>query len=1061
MPKRSLAVWLCMLFAMPMALLSQGTALPSAHANVVPYDDADAAQKLTYRESAYFLELTGSWKQRQTDSSLLYSRQIDVGKVWKEYSIRLFVRGGRAVRVYVNGKEVGYADDSRQWNEFVLDRALKYGRPNTLAIETLKHSAGALLEDSAIAVGLNGEPYIVFKNDPNISDIDVSADYDSKLGEGTLSLGVSVFCGKKKGKYYIDAELVDPKGRRHDRMGRWVVFDGRTEEHAEITRSWSDVSPWTAEDPQLYSVVVRLLNEKMEELEIVGSKLGFRRVAIEDGVLQVNGLPVAIKGITYGREHTEGYASREAISRDLKAMKGMNINAVRTSHYSPMDPYFYELCDRIGLYVVCDANLNPLSTQHRAVATERDMIPLFERRVENMYGSYKNHASIIAWSLGDTRDNGVCMASAYRRLKGLEKHRPVIFSGAAFGESTDVIGLRLPDSTELRQIAEKQGDRPIILMSAVDSRGLGDLPSLWSIVESRYRLQGGFVDVWPLGSTSRQDLQYLFRPFNVSVSKLTPDEGTFLVSNRNLHTSLSNYRLEYTIYTSLRPNVVAGDLPIAAEPGQSDKVSLRIPQLDLMKGEELFIRFTLVRRSGGEAGTMVLPLQQSGRRRSAQAAIQPLAPEQRSVRLPELVFEGHPDWQAELVDSIMATPDNGTYCEARMFRYTAPGGAVVCDVRAVATVYSPGDMVTDYSVMPTGNIRGRLIPVVRIASHADTLRWFGAHRHTLIPGSAQPGTYSAPLTAPLTRHQVRWCALTGGGQSTYAAFADQQCSISWNDTVLSLSPDNARSFSLHLKQLLSENPSDVYALTYPQNQLTIPSPPAITASQPRFSRPIAITLSSGIAGAEIRYTTDGSEPSPQSELYKKPFTIAATTVVKARVYAKGLPPSFTATRKFNYDHIIATTFNRRPNTPYNVGTDTLLFDGMRGSIDDLTRGWLGFSGTPPTITVCLADTIVAESLRLRFAHNPATWAFAPESVSVMTSIDSANHTDTLTIAAPFDPSLAERQGATVVEFSIPLPSTPVGYLRIAPSAIPAIPQWHRAKGLKPWLLMDEIEIIER
>ena len=101
-------------------------------------------------------------------------------------------------------------------------------------------------------------------------------------------------------------------------------------------------------------------------------------------------------------------------------MKELNINAVRTSRYSPMDPYFYQLCDEMGLYVVCDANLLPTSTQQHAVATDKDFIPMFVRRVENLYGKFKNYTSIVAWSLGESRDNGICMGAAYKRLKELD-----------------------------------------------------------------------------------------------------------------------------------------------------------------------------------------------------------------------------------------------------------------------------------------------------------------------------------------------------------------------------------------------------------------------------------------------------------------------------------------------------------------------------------------------------------------------------------------------------------------------------------------------------------------
>ena len=153
---RRVVAWLFVLVAVPLVSVAQPVAVPRS--NVVAYDDDGAVEKLAYRESPYYMELTGSWKQRRTDSSVVYSRQVEVDRVWKDYLVFLNVRCGRACRVYINDKEVGYAEDSRNWNEFQLNKYLKYGKFNTLAIEALKHPQGALLEDTAIVVGLNGEP---------------------------------------------------------------------------------------------------------------------------------------------------------------------------------------------------------------------------------------------------------------------------------------------------------------------------------------------------------------------------------------------------------------------------------------------------------------------------------------------------------------------------------------------------------------------------------------------------------------------------------------------------------------------------------------------------------------------------------------------------------------------------------------------------------------------------------------------------------------------------------------------------------------------------------------
>ena len=289
------------------AWAQQEGARMAARANVEPYDDEAAIMKSAYRDSPYFMEFTGRWDQKKTDSSVIYSREVEVEKFWKDYRVTLNVRCGRACRIMLGGKTVGYGGDSRHWNEFALNDFLKYGKKNVLAIETLNHSREAQLESADQMEGLNGEPYLLFKGDPNVDDLTVSADYDAALQSGTLSLDVSVFNSKKKGKYYIEVEVWDPKGHTLDRMGRWVVFDKSTTATVDLSRTWSNVEPWSAESPKLYTAVVRLRNEEMEEEEVVGARFGFRRVEVKDGVLQMNGTPLTIKGVTYGTKHTEGW----------------------------------------------------------------------------------------------------------------------------------------------------------------------------------------------------------------------------------------------------------------------------------------------------------------------------------------------------------------------------------------------------------------------------------------------------------------------------------------------------------------------------------------------------------------------------------------------------------------------------------------------------------------------------------------------------------------------------------------------------------------------------------
>ena len=1043
-----------------------------ARANVIPYYDDASLAKGAYRESPYYMELTGTWQQRRTDSSVLYTRQLDVERSWKDYRIYLNVRAGRAVRVMLNGKVLGCGDDSRHWNEFLLKpELLRFDRENSLTIETLKQSQGALLEDSSLTVGLNGEPYLLFKSDPNVFDYTLVADYDAANATGVFTLSADVYCGKRKGKFYLDVEVWDPRGRTFDRMGRWVVFNGKSEESVDISRSWPGVMPWSAEQPNLYTVVVRLRDEKMEEVETLGARFGFRRVEVKDGVLLFNGKAITLKGVTYGLEHTEGYASRQQMQRDIETMKRHNINAVRTARYSPMDAYFYELCDRYGLYVVCDANLMPFSEQRHAVATDQDFIPLFERRVENLYGKYKNHTSIIAWSLGNTRDNGVCMTAAYKRLKAKEKTRPVVFSGADYGEATDIISFNLPEVVALKQALKKQGNRPFLLLSAVDNEHFADIEALWQLVDANRQLQGGFVDIWPLKGAMLSDLKHLFQPFDVKLDKLTPDEGEFVVFNRNDFVGFGDYSLDYNIFTNLRPAITGGELPVVLQPGGSDKVQMRIPPVDLQAGEELFVRFNLTTRrdnmqswrTPGDLvmGTVEFPLPQNKRHK---ALVNDGAPVLDSTMLfHQLRFANHMEWTAQSVGQLVRRPDEHTLCIDNMLRYTDVDGSVMCDVRTTYTHFSTGDVVVDYTISASDRIPAdKLRPVVILRSAHDSVTWFGPERESTFASKeiGLVGTYTRPVADGIARRQVRWCASHKGGEGLYAEVLDEQFDMLDNGSNLRIYPQPSNSFRIHLRPYKQQNPASFYGTAFPRMTLGILQPPVITSAEVRFSQPLTVSISAP-QPCDIRYTLDGTEPTEMSERYTKPFSIGATTVVKARAYAKDIPPSFTATCKFNYDYIVRTTFSRKANTPYNVGVDTLLFDGVKGTVDDLSQGWAGFSGEPVVTTIQLAKPIDVESVTVRYAHAPNAWTFAPRQVKFAFSADGDTFTDTVAATIAFDPAEEEENAPRVVELRVPVNKSGVGFIKVMPQTIGSIPAWHRAKGLKPWLLIDEIEIIER
>ena len=236
--------------------------------------------------------------------------------------------------------------------------------------------------------------------------------------------------------------------------------------------------------------------------------------------------------------------------------------------------------------------------------------------------------------------------------------------------------------------------------------------------------------------------------------------------------------------------------------------------------------------------------------------------------------------------------------------------------------------------------------------------------------------------------------------------------------------------------------------------------PLIEKGRERFDAPKEITLSSETEGAKIYYTTDGTEPTEKSALYTKPFSISASCVVSARCFKEGCTSSFVATQRFGFDYIVSATFAKKANTPYNYHQETILFDGETGTPADLQSGWLGFSGSDLDVTFLLAKEISLQDVELHFAHVPESWAFAPVEVLVSTSADGATFSQPARAEIRYNPASEEMNSAQVVTIKVMVAQPNVRYVKVVAKGIGKIPAWHRAKGLKPWLMIDEVELNE-
>ena len=282
--------------------------------------------------------------------------------------------------------------------------------------------------------------------------------------------------------------------------------------------------------------------------------------------------------------------------------------------------------------------------------------------------------------------------------------------------------------------------------------------------------------------------------------------------------------------------------------------------------------------------------------------------------------------------------------------------------------------------------------------------------------------------------------------------------VSDNDLVA----DRKYHFLLHLRayDLDEYNPYDFCRVEYPKIESSVLPMPVISKDRDRFDQPMTITITSPTPKSEIRYTLDGSTPDENSPLYKKPFVINNSTYVKAKAFKAGSTSSFTSVKRYNFDYIVNAVYANKPNTPYNFEQETALFDGETGDIAELSRGWLGFSGNNFDVSFELSKAIELQQVVVSFAHVPDAWAFAPTAVQVYVSEDGVNYSPAINAKLKYAPEEQSMNSPQLVTVTVDVNQSGVKYVRLFAKNMGRIPAWHKAKGLRPWIMVDEVQLNE-
>lgn len=435
-----------------------------------------------------------------------YRRTFDVPADWAGRETFLVLRGvNSACYVWVNGRRVGYSEDSRLPAEFNITKHVRPGE-NTLAVEVYRFSDGSYLEDQDFwrLSGIFRDVELVSRVPVHVRDFHARTHFDAAYRDARLNVSAKVRnASPSDERFSLEAKLFDARGTP---VGPPVVKESSAQASGEVSleleRAVTNPLKWSAEEPNLYTLLLTLRDARGRVLESIPWRLGFRASEIKNGQLLVNGRPVQIKGVNR-HEHDPDLGhvtTRERMVEDVLLMKRHNINAVRTSHY-PNDERWYALCDEYGLYVQDEANIESHgygANDRQRVSDGEDFEVAHVERVARMIERDKNHASIFLFSLGNEAGYGRNLEAARRWVKQNHPWVVLAYEGGASSHS-DVFNPMYTKPHEIVPYYAAKGEgRPFYLVEYAHALGnsVGNLQEYWDVLESRPNFHGGFIWDW-------------------------------------------------------------------------------------------------------------------------------------------------------------------------------------------------------------------------------------------------------------------------------------------------------------------------------------------------------------------------------------------------------------------------------------------------------------------------------------------------------------------------------------------------------------------------------------
>lgn len=577
-----------------------------------------------------------------------YRRYFELPENWKNRKTFLYFEAGTsAMYIWVNGKKVGYTENTKSPAEFDITPYVKEGK-NLLAVEVYRWSDGSYLEDQDFwrLSGIDRDVYLYSTDNVRIWDFFARPDLDTNYKNGIFSLDVTLKnYSINTRNLFVEATILDDSNKSV--LNKTLKFNVSATNSTTQTFSQNIKSPklWSNETPYLYNLLLTLKDETGKTLEIVSHKIGFRKVEIKNGSLLVNGVRILVHGVNI-HEHnpvTGHYQDEQTMMKDIRTMKQFNINAVRCSHY-PNNVRWVKLCDKYGIYLVDEANIEShgMGYGRENPAFHKEWFATHLDRTYSLVERDKNSASVIIWSLGNEASNGDAFMQTYKWIKERDKTRPVQFEQAGEKENTDIVCPMYPSIKYMKEYAERANiTRPFIMCEYSHAMGnsSGNFKEYWDIIKSSKNMQGGFIwdwvdqgfkvkdeagrEYWAYGGDlggqnythdenfchnglvwpdrkphpGAYEVKRFYQDINFKADDLS--KGLISIENGFAYTNLSNYKFKYELLEN-GTIINEGNLNIDAKPLTSKQVKLPLPIITQRNGSEYLLNIFAYTKTGNE-----------------------------------------------------------------------------------------------------------------------------------------------------------------------------------------------------------------------------------------------------------------------------------------------------------------------------------------------------------------------------------------------------------------------------------------------------------------------------